>query len=192
MVSRTQSMCIGVRGPPGDANLFESWAGVDVKLADLGMGASCDWSCWAGKTGEYHTDLPSSSALRAPEACIGAGWGKPADIWSVACLAYELSMGVSLIRVNCDAYAVPFYQAFHFGNLPMNMLQRGQHSSHFYNEDGSLKMEFERRVSVEEMVRRRPPLHADLFIDFLKCAFALDPDQRPTTRELLEHEWLQH
>ena len=32
----------------------------------------------------------------------------------------------------------------------------------------------------------------DIFVDFLRGALALDPDERKTARELLEHEWLRY
>jgi serine/threonine-protein kinase SRPK3 len=42
--------------------------------------------CWADKIDDHFTDLIQSPAVRAPEVCIGAGWGKAADIWSLGCL----------------------------------------------------------------------------------------------------------
>ncbi|GJE89704.1 hypothetical protein PsYK624_058100 [Phanerochaete sordida] len=184
-VSRTQSTPIAISVPPGDVNIYDSWKHVNAKLADLEM------ACWEDNVGDHYTQMIQSPALRAPEVCIGAGWGKPADIWSIACLAYQLSMGKSLITPNCDSDAVPFFQALYFGNLPMHMLKRGAESSKFYKDDGTLKIELPGRLSVEEMVLKQPPGRARMLVDFLKRAFVLDPEQRPTARELLAHEWVQ-
>lgn len=47
-------------------------------------------ACWADKVDEHFTDVIQSTGLRAPEVSIGAGWGKPADIWSLGCTVRDL------------------------------------------------------------------------------------------------------
>jgi serine/threonine protein kinase len=76
---------------------------VTVKLIDLGVGMyMIDFSfcgvhlfgitaCWADRVEEHFTDLIQSPELRAPEVVVGAGWGKPADIWSLGCLVCILA-----------------------------------------------------------------------------------------------------
>ncbi|KAI0697559.1 kinase-like domain-containing protein [Cytidiella melzeri] len=185
-VIRSQSTPIAFSIPTGDLGSYATWKHVNAKLADVGV------SCWADSVNEHFTDLIQSPALRAPEVCIGAGWGKPVDIWSVGCLAYQLLMGYSLVNEKCDQQAVPYFHASFFGKYPPEMVKRGKYSDFFYKEDaGSLRIELDVRVTLEEMIMRAPPADVDTFIDFVKCTFTLDPSQRPTAHELLKHKWLQ-
>ena len=105
-VTRAQSTPVPIPLPPGDVNLYDSWRHIHAKLADVGVGTwpphfyhsvlfvliKASQACMADKVDQHFTDLIQSPALRAPEVCIGAGWGKPADIWSVGCVVRQLSL----------------------------------------------------------------------------------------------------
>ncbi len=55
-----------------------------VKIADLGN------ACW---TYHHFTEDIQTRQYRSLEVLIGAGYGPPADIWSTACMAFELATG---------------------------------------------------------------------------------------------------
>ena len=57
---------------------------IPVKIADLGN------ACW---TNLHFTEDIQTRQYRALEVLIGAGYGPPADIWSTACMAFELATG---------------------------------------------------------------------------------------------------
>ncbi|XP_038867114.1 SRSF protein kinase 3 isoform X2 [Salvelinus namaycush] len=57
---------------------------IRIKIADLGN------ACWVHK---HFTEDIQTRQYRALEVLIGAEYGTPADIWSVACMAFELATG---------------------------------------------------------------------------------------------------
>ncbi|OTF72280.1 hypothetical protein BLA29_009272, partial [Euroglyphus maynei] len=57
---------------------------VHVKIGDLGN------ACWVDH--HYSEDIQTRQ-YRSPEVILRAGYGPSADIWSVACLAFELATG---------------------------------------------------------------------------------------------------
>ena len=54
------------------------------KIADLGN------ACWVS---HHYTEDIQTRQYRALEVLLGAGYHTPADIWSTACMAFELATG---------------------------------------------------------------------------------------------------
>lgn len=55
-----------------------------MKIADLGN------ACWVHK---HFTEDIQTRQYRSLEVLIGSGYNTPADIWSTACMAFELATG---------------------------------------------------------------------------------------------------
>jgi len=55
-----------------------------VKIADLGT------ACWTDK---HFTDDVQTRQYRSPEVILGQKWDTPIDMWSLACMAFELATG---------------------------------------------------------------------------------------------------
>ncbi|KAJ7851050.1 kinase-like protein [Mycena olivaceomarginata] len=160
---------------------------VTVKLIDLGV------ACWADRVEEHFTDLIQSPELRAPEVVVGAGWGKPADIWSLGCLVYELAMGEFLISHTVHEISVPYLHAVFFGPYPRNLTKDGKYSHIFFKDNGSqLHPQSERYPLADRIRKRRSPGDSDTegLIQFLDLMLRLDPGERATLQTLLEHPWL--
>ncbi|KAJ7442398.1 kinase-like protein [Mycena galericulata] len=170
-----------------------------VKLIDLGV------ACWADRVFTYRTafnpftDIIQSPELRAPEVVVGACWGKPADIWSLGCLVFELATGTFLIQDSVAEMSVPYLHAVFFGPYPRTLTEFGKnkYSDMFFKEDGSPRYSQTERMPVAEMIRRRRPpgdqdTHEDIegLISFLDLMFRLDPAERASLRNLLDHPWL--
>lgn len=57
---------------------------ITVKIADLGN------ACWED---HHFTNDIQTRQYRSPEVILGSKWGPSTDIWSVACMAFELVTG---------------------------------------------------------------------------------------------------
>ncbi|KAI0360386.1 kinase-like protein [Trametes cingulata] len=169
---------------PQDLASFEPWRGFKVKIGDFGVAWRAD------KVSEHPTGIIQSVAMRAPEVALGAGWGKPADIWSLGCTLYELHMGQSLLPENIAGVSVASLHWMCFGDYPRELIQRGKYSHIFYKEDGTLRVYPPSQRPYHINIFRRNAPDAALFSDFLGLTFKLHPDERATCAELLAHPWL--
>jgi len=172
---------------PSNVNADGVWTELAAKLIDVGV------ACWEDDIEQHFTDLIQSPGLRAPEVCIGAGWGKSADIWSLGCVVYELVMGKSLVSSTVDEMSVPYLHAVYFGPYPLSMVRAGKYSHLFFNEDGSQLFPQPEHLPLDLAVRKRgPPVDVDGFTDFLNLMLRLDPTERASSQTLLGHRWLAH
>ncbi|KAJ7682224.1 kinase-like protein [Mycena polygramma] len=166
--------------PPSDAA---------VKLIDIGV------ACWADRREEHFTALIQSPELRAPEVVVGADWGKPADVWSLGCLVYELVLGAYLIKPPVHPMTVPYLHAVMFGPYPRSLTEFGKNrfSDKFFKEDGSQLVSVDPRQNLlADKIRTYGALGEDTegFIVFLEQIFRLDPEERASLQTLLDHPWL--
>ncbi|KAJ7641871.1 kinase-like protein [Roridomyces roridus] len=159
-----------------------------VKLIDLGVGVFVFISTTV--TCVFTQVLPE---LRAPEVAIGAGWGTPAEVWSLACLVYDLTTGKFLFPHDIHQQCMPHLQGIFFGPYPLPLIERGRYREYFFKEDGSPLYEWNITASkpLDHCIRRyyEGP-NVDALIQFLELVFRLEPEERPTLRALLEHPWL--
>uniref|UniRef100_T1J138 non-specific serine/threonine protein kinase n=1 Tax=Strigamia maritima TaxID=126957 RepID=T1J138_STRMM len=66
---------------------------VPVTIADLGNG------CWVNR---HFCDSIQTRPYRSPEVIVGGNYSANADVWSVACMAFELATGDYLFPFNRD------------------------------------------------------------------------------------------
>ncbi|KAF7371208.1 Kinase-like protein [Mycena sanguinolenta] len=163
----------------------EMFSNATVKLIDLGV------SCWADRVEEHFTELIQSPERRAPEVAVGAGWGKPADIWSLGCLVYELTIGEFLFDHEIDPISVPYLHATLLGPHPPS-LKFGKYCDVFFKDDGSMKYTLTERVDLADVIRSRLPedLDTEGLIHFLELMLRMDPAERASLQSLMKHPWL--
>uniref|UniRef100_A0A182RA21 non-specific serine/threonine protein kinase n=1 Tax=Anopheles funestus TaxID=62324 RepID=A0A182RA21_ANOFN len=165
---------------------------IDVKIADLGN------ACWVDK---HFTDDIQTRQYRSLEVIIGAGFDTSADIWSTACMAFELATGDYLFEpfsgkdyCRDDDHIAHIIELL--GPIPKRIALSGKNSSHAFNSKGLLK-----NISglkpwglVDVLIEKYewPEEDAFEFSDFLKPMLDYDPRTRATAADCLRHSWLNH
>ncbi|KAJ8262348.1 hypothetical protein GJAV_G00165420 [Gymnothorax javanicus] len=107
-----------------------------VKIADLGN------ACWVHK---HFTEDIQTRQYRSIEVLIGAGYSTPADIWSTACMAFELATGDYLFEPHSgEDYSRDEDHIAHIiellGCIPRHFALSGKYSREFFNRRDHIAM----------------------------------------------------
>lgn len=157
-----------------------------VILADFGN------SCWTYKqfSGEVQT-----RQYRCPEVILGEPYSTPIDIWSCACMIFELITGQFLFdpKKGDDYSRDEDHLALMselLGDLPESMrLGNGQYRSHFYTSKGVLRNIKDLQYwGLEDVLHQRHKFtrkKAKEIADFLLPMLEFIPENRATPSEIL-------
>ncbi|XP_049893858.1 SRSF protein kinase 3-like isoform X2 [Epinephelus moara] len=161
-----------------------------IKIADLGN------ACWVHK---HFTEDIQTCQYRSVEVLIGADYGTPADIWSTACMAFELATGDYLFDPQSGAtFSREEDHIAHImellGSLPCQFALSGRNSKRYFNRKGLLrhisKLKpwglFEILLDKYEWPREE----ATQFSSFLLTMLELLPEKRATAAQCLKHPWI--
>ncbi|XP_061112867.1 SRSF protein kinase 1a isoform X3 [Conger conger] len=163
---------------------------IQVKLADLGN------ACWVHK---HFTEDIQTRQYRSLEVLIGAGYSTPADIWSTACMAFELATGDYLFEPHSgedysrdeDHLALIIEL---LGKVPRHYALSGKYSQEFFTKRGDLKhiTKLKPWGLLEVLVEKYewPPEEAQTFSDFLLPMLDLIPEKRATAAQCLRQAWV--
>ncbi|KAM9751883.1 SRSF protein kinase 1a isoform 2-T2 [Menidia menidia] len=163
---------------------------IKVKIADLGN------ACWVHK---HFTEDIQTRQYRSLEVLIGSGYSTPADIWSTACMAFELATGDYLFEPHSgedysrdeDHLALVIEL---LGKIPRHYVLNGKYSQEYFNKRGDLKhiTKLKPWGLLEVLVDKYewPREEAECFADFLLPMLELVPEKRATAAECLRHPWL--
>lgn len=163
---------------------------ISVKVADLGN------ACWVDR---HFTEDIQTRQYRSLEVLIGAGYGTSSDIWSVACMAFELATGDYLFEPHSgEAYSRDEDHIAHIiellGKIPKKVIDGGKQSPQFFNKRGEL-----RNISslkpwfLYDVLREKykwPETEAKAFTSFLLPMLEFDQNARATAAQCLQHPWL--
>ncbi|XP_072305490.1 SRSF protein kinase 3 [Eucyclogobius newberryi] len=164
---------------------------IQVKIADLGN------ACWVHK---HFTEDIQTRQYRAVEVLIGAEYGPPADIWSTACMAFELATGDYLFEPHSgEDYTRDEDHIAHvielLGPMPLPFALSGRYSREYFNRKGELRhISSLKPWGLFEVLLEKyewPLDQAAQFSDFLLTMLDLDPERRATAKVCLQHAWLQ-
>lgn len=138
---------------------------------------------------------------RAPEIILDLNYGYSCDVWSVACVAFELLTGYDLFKpndshyLNRDIHHLYLMEKF-LGPMPKKMKRRSRRRPFLFdkNRDYSIKnldnivpFSLQERLETQFLFSKSDSKEISEFLIF---ALEYDPMKRPTARELLHHSWL--
>ncbi|CAK5072745.1 unnamed protein product [Meloidogyne enterolobii] len=163
---------------------------LNVKIADLGN------ACW---TFHHYTENIQTRQYRAPEVLLGTGFDTPADIWSVACMTFELATGDYLF----EPHSHPLWSRDEdhlahiielLGPLPTEVFKRGRFWKDFFHRSGRLlRIPTLRPWPLIEVLADKysfKPKEAFSFCNFLLPLLELEPERRAKAAIAQNNEWL--
>lgn len=164
--------------------------GVTYKVADLGN------ACWVER---HFSDDIQTRQYRSPETIINAGYDTSADIWSLACMVFELATGDYLFDPKAsdeyprdEDHLALFIELL--GPMPKDLISRGRRSSTYFNRRGELRhIKSLRYWPLAEVLLQKYHMHAieaKSLASFLLPMLQLLPEDRISAKAALEHPWL--
>ncbi|XP_032583071.1 SRSF protein kinase 1-like [Drosophila sechellia] len=163
---------------------------VNVKIADL-----CK-SCWVNNN---LTEDIQTRQYRSLEVIIGAGYNTSADMWSTACMVFELATGEYLFEPHSgESYTRDEDQLAHIiellGPIPRYILLNGTYAAKSFTRSCELRnMSVLKPWGLMDVLLEKyewSQNDAASFASFLKPMLELDPNKRATAAECLQHPWL--
>ncbi|KAK2507752.1 hypothetical protein MC885_009018 [Smutsia gigantea] len=169
---------------------------IKIKIADLGN------ACWVHK---HFTEDIQTRQYRAVEVLIGAEYGPPADIWSTACMAFELATGDYLFEPHSgedysrdEASSLSTDHIAHIvellGDIPPAFALSGRYSREFFNRRGELRhIHNLKHWGLYEVLMEKyewPLEQATQFSAFLLPMMEYIPAKRASAADCLQHPWL--
>ncbi|CCH45066.1 hypothetical protein BN7_4644 [Wickerhamomyces ciferrii] len=163
---------------------------IRVKIADLGN------ACWYD---EHFTDDIQTRQYRSPEVLLGAKWGCSADVWSLACMIFELLTGDYLFDpvqghsyTKDDDHIAQIIELL--GKIPSNVLKDGKYTREFFNSRGELRNISKlkpwglRDVLIDKYKYKESDAHD--IADFLLPMLCVNPEKRADAGGMVNHQWL--
>eukprot|EP00073_Rattus_norvegicus_P054740 XP_017457167.1 PREDICTED: SRSF protein kinase 1 isoform X1 [Rattus norvegicus] len=154
---------------------------------------------WMYAQHKHFTEDIQTRQYRSLEVLIGSGYNTPADIWSTACMAFELATGDYLFEPHSgedytrDEDHIALIIEL-LGKVPRKLIVAGKYSKEFFTKKGDLKhiTKLKPWGLLEVLVEKYewPQEEAAGFTDFLLPMLELMPEKRATAAECLRHPWL--
>lgn len=132
------------------------------------------------------------------------GWSFACDVFSLGCILVEFYTGVALFQTHDNLEHLAMMECV-MGKMPERLSRAGQMSKAEYFTDGSgvPKISFPTSKTsrqsrkevraVKKLQETIPPINGDLssrdFLDLVKQLLSLDPVQRITVRQALQHPY---
>ncbi|KAI5782770.1 kinase-like domain-containing protein [Geopyxis carbonaria] len=163
---------------------------ISVKIADLGN------ACW---TNQHFTNDIQTRQYRSPEVILGAKWGASTDIWSMACMAFELITGDYLFDPQSgtkygkdDDHIAQIMELL--GNFPRHLCMSGKWSLEIFNRKGELRnIHRLRHWALPDVLREKYHHSAEEALqisNLLTPMLEFNPERRANAGGMSGHEFL--
>ncbi|KAJ2744375.1 serine/threonine protein kinase, CMGC [Coemansia sp. BCRC 34301] len=165
--------------------------GLRVKIADLGN------ATWAD---HHFTEDIQTRQYRSPEVIIGSRWDATADMWSCACVLFELLTGDYLFEPHSgnryskdEDHIAQIIETL--GPFPKKFAQSGKYSSELFTRRSEL-----RHIRRLHSFPLKELLHDEYgfssrdsreIAEFLLPMLEISPTRRASAETMLSHKWLQ-
>ncbi|KAF9455511.1 kinase-like domain-containing protein [Collybia nuda] len=165
---------------------------ISIKIADLGN---------ATPSKKHYTEDIQTRQYRAPEAILGKrDWDARADIWSVACVVFELLTaeflfdphGQGELFTKDDDHMAQIIELL--GDFSLDIKMGGKYSRELFDHTGTLRYIRTlkpwpmKRVMMEKYLFAEAD--ADNLCEFLLPMLEIDMKKRVHARDMLNHRWL--
>ncbi len=149
---------------------------IQVVIADFGTIKPFD------KT-KYSDDI-QTRYYRAPEVIMMCGYNHKADIWSLACCAYELLTGEPLFDPEKDSkYSTDFHHIFWImellGDIPKSLISKSRNSTEFFYQSGKFKEKKPELHPLEKIFKEDVEIEcSEKMIYLLENMLSISPETR--------------
>ena len=171
----------------------------EVKIIDFGS---------ANYIYDVSSSYIQSRSYRAPEVIMGCNYDYKIDIWSLGCILAEL-YSKTVLFMSDSVHSLLARVIGIIGPIPEWMYEKGSTVNGMFCKEKLLFMEADAvndtnaNISTTSMGKKKMHvivpkrtllknrLHCDdqQFIDFLRYLLKIDPNERPTAEEALNHPW---
>ena len=153
-------------------------------------------ACWIN---HHFSNEIQTREYRSPEVILGINYNTSADIWSFACLIFELITGDYLFEPkNSDSFNKNddhLAQIIELlGKMPKKFCTIGKNSKKYFNKDGNLirikNLQFWSLKNVLITKYKIKENEAKSLSDFLLPMLEYYPEKRASAKKMLSHYWL--
>ncbi|KAJ5130034.1 uncharacterized protein N7515_006073 [Penicillium bovifimosum] len=163
---------------------------ISVKIADLGN------ACWVG---HHFTNDIQTRQYRSPEVILGSKWGASTDVWSMACMVFELITGDYLFDPQSgtkygkdDDHIAQIIELL--GPFPKSLCLSGKWSQEIFNRKGELRnIHRLRHWALPDVLREKYHYSMEESMrisELLLPMLDLSPEKRANAGGMSAHEWM--
>jgi len=157
----------------------------DIQIIDFGSATFED---------DLHGKLVGTRQYRAPEVVLELDWSYPSDVWSLACVIYELYTGRTLFETHDDLEHFAIMERL-LGPVPASMASKvSGKKAHLFHKNilkwdlhSSAALKLNRRIKPLKSYVSTGSVKERQLCDLLNQMLVYKPSRRITLREALRH-----